>query len=84
MEDIHIPARLFITGISTGSGYLLVEESLKRGERVVATAREVSSTDRCDEYEHKKRISQSRRQSIGHDRRRGSSACKFISAGQLR
>jgi hypothetical protein len=89
MEDIHIPARLFITGISTGSGYLLVQQSLKRGERVIATAREVSSTETNlqltlgDEYEHKKRISQSRRQNIGHDRRRGSSACNFISAGQF-
>jgi hypothetical protein len=30
---------------AAGSGYLLVEAALKRGERVIATAREVSSTE---------------------------------------
>jgi short-subunit dehydrogenase len=36
----------FITGTSTGFGYLLAEEALKRGERVIATARDVSKLSR--------------------------------------
>jgi hypothetical protein len=45
MEESTFSRGWFITGISTGSGYLPVEEALKRGERVIATAREVSSTE---------------------------------------
>jgi short-subunit dehydrogenase len=36
----------FITGTSTGFGHLLTEEMLKRGERVIATARDVSTLSR--------------------------------------
>jgi short-subunit dehydrogenase len=32
----------FITGTSTGFGYLLAKEALRRGERVIATARDIS------------------------------------------
>ncbi len=35
----------FITGSSTGFGRLLAEEVLRRGERVIATARDVSKVD---------------------------------------
>jgi short-subunit dehydrogenase len=41
------PSRVwFITGTSTGFGRLLTEEVLKRGERVIATARDVSQLSR--------------------------------------
>ena len=35
----------FITGASTGFGRLLAEEVLRRGERVIATARDISKVD---------------------------------------
>jgi short-subunit dehydrogenase len=41
------PSRVwFMTGTSTGFGRLLTEEVLKRGERVIATARDVSQLSR--------------------------------------
>ena len=42
MEESTLSRVWFITGTSTGFGYLLTEEVLKRGERVIATARDVS------------------------------------------
>src|SRR6266571_8827510 len=42
MEEFTFSRVWFITGTSTGFGYLLAEEVLKRGERVIATARDVS------------------------------------------
>ena len=42
MEDSTVSRVWFITGTSTGFGHLLAEEALKRGERVIATARDVS------------------------------------------
>jgi short-subunit dehydrogenase len=46
MEDSKFSRVWFITGTSTGFGYLLAEEALKRGERVIATARDVSKLSR--------------------------------------
>ena len=46
MEDSTFSRVWFITGTSTGFGYLLAEEALKRGERVIATARDVSKLSR--------------------------------------
>ena len=41
----------FITGTSTGFGYLLAKELLRRGDRVIATARNVSKLkDLTDQY----------------------------------
>lgn len=42
MEESTLSRVWFITGTSTGFGHLLTEEVLKRGERVVATARDLS------------------------------------------
>ncbi len=42
MADSKVSRVWFITGCSTGFGYLLVQELLRRGERVIATARDVS------------------------------------------
>ncbi|MGC9158192.1 MAG: oxidoreductase [Terracidiphilus sp.] len=42
MTDSHVSRVWFITGSSTGFGYLLAQEVLRRGERVIATARDVS------------------------------------------
>ncbi len=42
MKEFIFSRVWFITGTSTGFGYLLAEEALKRGERVIATARDVS------------------------------------------
>jgi len=42
MEDATLSRVWFITGTSTGFGYLLANEVLKRGERVIATARDVA------------------------------------------
>jgi short-subunit dehydrogenase len=46
MEEPTFSRVWFITGTSTGFGYLLAEEALKRGERVIATARDVSKLSR--------------------------------------
>ena len=46
MEESTLSRVWFITGTSTGFGYLLAEEALKRGERVIATARDVSKLSR--------------------------------------
>jgi short-subunit dehydrogenase len=46
MEESKLSRVWFITGTSTGFGYLLAEEALKRGERVIATARDVSKLSR--------------------------------------
>jgi short-subunit dehydrogenase len=46
MEEFTFSRVWFITGTSTGFGYLLAEEVLKRGERVIATARDVSKLSR--------------------------------------
>jgi short-subunit dehydrogenase len=46
MEESTFSRVWFITGTSTGFGYLLAEEALKRGERVIATARDVSKLSR--------------------------------------
>ena len=46
MEESTCSRVWFITGTSTGFGYLLAEEVLKRGERVIATARDVSKLSR--------------------------------------
>src|SRR5437879_8047254 len=46
MEESTLSRVWFITGTSTGFGYLLTEEVLKRGERVIATARDVSKLSR--------------------------------------
>jgi NADP-dependent 3-hydroxy acid dehydrogenase YdfG len=46
MEDATLSRVWFITGTSTGIGHLLTEEVLKRGERVIATARDVSQLSR--------------------------------------
>jgi short-subunit dehydrogenase len=42
MADSTSPRVWFITGTSTGFGYLLAKEALRRGERVIATARDTS------------------------------------------
>jgi|SRR5579871_270770 len=42
MKDSTLSRVWFITGTSTGFGHLLTEELLKRGQRVVATARDTS------------------------------------------
>jgi NADP-dependent 3-hydroxy acid dehydrogenase YdfG len=41
MEQSTLSRVWFVTGTSTGFGYLLTEEVLKRGERVIATARDI-------------------------------------------
>lgn len=47
----------FITGASTGFGRLLAEEVLRRGERVIATARDLSSIeDLAKQYPAKARL----------------------------
>ena len=46
MEESTFSRIWFITGASAGFGYLLAEEALKRGERVIATARDVSKLSR--------------------------------------
>jgi NAD(P)-dependent dehydrogenase (short-subunit alcohol dehydrogenase family) len=46
MEESALSRVWFITGTSTGFGHLLTEEVLKRGERVIATARDVSKLSR--------------------------------------
>jgi NAD(P)-dependent dehydrogenase (short-subunit alcohol dehydrogenase family) len=46
MADSTLSRVWFVTGTSTGFGYLLTEEALKRGERVIATARDVSKLSR--------------------------------------
>jgi len=46
MEESTFSRVWFITGTSTGFGYVLAEEALKRGERVIATARDVSKLSR--------------------------------------
>jgi short-subunit dehydrogenase len=46
MEESTLSRVWFITGTSTGFGYLLTEEALKRSERVIATARDVSKLSR--------------------------------------
>ena len=46
MEEFTFSRVWFITGTSTGFGYLLADEVLKRGERVIATARDVSTLSR--------------------------------------
>src|SRR5260370_19230597 len=46
MEESTFSRVSFITGTSKGFGYLLAEEALKRGERVIATARDVSKLSR--------------------------------------
>jgi NAD(P)-dependent dehydrogenase (short-subunit alcohol dehydrogenase family) len=46
MADSTLSRVWFITGTSTGFGHLLTEEVLNRGERVIATARDVSKLSR--------------------------------------
>lgn len=46
MEEPTFSRVWSITGTSTGFGYLLAEEALKRGERVIATAQDVSKLSR--------------------------------------
>ena len=46
MADSTLSRVWFVTGTSSGFGYLLTEEALKRGERVIATARDVSKLSR--------------------------------------
>jgi short-subunit dehydrogenase len=46
MEDATLSRVWFITGTSTGLGHLLTEEVLKRDQRVIATARNVSQLSR--------------------------------------
>jgi len=46
MEESKFAPVWFITGTSSGFGLLLAEEALKRGERVIATARDVSKLTR--------------------------------------
>jgi len=45
MSDSTSPRVWFITGTSTGFGHLLAKELLRRGERVIATARDVSKLE---------------------------------------
>jgi NAD(P)-dependent dehydrogenase (short-subunit alcohol dehydrogenase family) len=45
MADSTSPRVWFITGTSTGFGHLLAKELLRRGERVIATARDVSKLE---------------------------------------
>jgi NAD(P)-dependent dehydrogenase (short-subunit alcohol dehydrogenase family) len=45
MSDAKSPRVWFITGSSSGFGYLLAKEVLRRGERVIATARDASKLD---------------------------------------
>src|SRR3984957_5218956 len=42
MSDATSPRVWFITGTSTGFGFLLAKEALRRGDRVIATARDIS------------------------------------------
>jgi NAD(P)-dependent dehydrogenase (short-subunit alcohol dehydrogenase family) len=42
MSDSTSSRVWFITGTSTGFGYLLAKEALRRGDRVIATARDIS------------------------------------------
>jgi short-subunit dehydrogenase len=42
MSDPSSSRVWFITGTSTGFGYLLAKEALRRGDRVIATARDIS------------------------------------------
>ncbi|MGA3048573.1 MAG: oxidoreductase [Terracidiphilus sp.] len=50
------PRVWFITGTSTGFGYLLAKELLRRGDRVIATARDVSKLkDLTSQYPDKAR-----------------------------
>jgi len=46
MQESKLSRVWFITGTSTGFGHLLAEEALKRGERVIATARDISKLTR--------------------------------------
>jgi NAD(P)-dependent dehydrogenase (short-subunit alcohol dehydrogenase family) len=46
MEESTLSRVWFVTGTSTGFGYLLTDEVLKRGERIIATARDVSRLSR--------------------------------------
>jgi short-subunit dehydrogenase len=56
MEETKASRVWFITGASTGFGRLLAEELLKRGERVIATARDVSKVaDLEEQYPDKAR-----------------------------
>lgn len=51
MEQDKSPRVWFITGSSTGFGRLLAEELLERGERVIATARDISKVaDLAEKY----------------------------------
>jgi NAD(P)-dependent dehydrogenase (short-subunit alcohol dehydrogenase family) len=45
MSNANSPRVWFITGSSTGFGYLLAKEALRRGDRVIATARDASKLD---------------------------------------
>jgi NAD(P)-dependent dehydrogenase (short-subunit alcohol dehydrogenase family) len=45
MSNANSPRVWFITGSSTGFGYLLAKEALHRGDRVIATARDASKLD---------------------------------------
>jgi NAD(P)-dependent dehydrogenase (short-subunit alcohol dehydrogenase family) len=45
MSDAKSPRVWFIAGSSSGFGYLLAKEVLRRGERVIATARDASKLD---------------------------------------
>jgi NAD(P)-dependent dehydrogenase (short-subunit alcohol dehydrogenase family) len=56
MEESRSSRVWFITGTSTGFGRLLAEELLKRGERVIATARDISKVaDLPQQYPDKAR-----------------------------
>jgi NADP-dependent 3-hydroxy acid dehydrogenase YdfG len=45
MSEAKSPRVWFITGSSSGFGLLLAKEVLRRGERVIATARDASKLD---------------------------------------
>lgn len=45
MSASNLPRVWFITGASTGFGRLLAEEILRRGQRVIATARDISKVN---------------------------------------
>ena len=45
MSSPNSPRVWFITGSSSGFGYLLAKEALRRGDRVIATARDASKLD---------------------------------------
>ena len=43
MSDSHLPKTWFVTGCSSGFGRCIVEAALAKGQRVIATARDIRS-----------------------------------------